>query len=179
MIKHAITFTFTLCLLFAHPAFAYDFGPGTIDIPEGFESLKVKNVGDKGTIHEFVKPHVDNLHATTIKITIYNFGQKLKRVPEGMLLAANENHLLDYLAGMRRNFSKYTFKKMKSITIDNMPAAHVEWSGALIEDKMNGTVYSLIKGSNVIILDARDYEGLPYDNLIAAIQAMGAVKIKH
>ena len=127
MIKYVTTIVFTLCALFAHPAFAYDFGPGSIDIPEGFESLKVKSIRDKGIIHELVKPHADNLHATTIKITVYDFGQKLRRVPQGMLLAASENHLLDYLAGMRRHFSKYTYKKMKSISINNTPAAHVEW----------------------------------------------------
>lgn len=177
MIKFSVTFAFTLIILFSQHAFAYDFGPGTIDIPDGFQALDIKNVRDQGTIHEFAKQHTNSQLNTSIKVTVYDFGQKLKPVPDGMLLAATESHLLNYLAGMRRHYGEYVYKKMKSISIDNTPAAHVEWSGKLSGNKMHGTVYSLIRGSHVVMLDARDYEGMPYDNLIAAIQAMSAVTL--
>jgi len=176
--KHLTQLVFIVTLLFSAGVLAYDFGPGNIDIPAGFAGQDTKKVRDLGIIHKFVKKHPDKDIGTLLQITVYDFGQKLRPVPESMMLAAAEGHLLDFTAGLRRHFDKFDYKQMKSLKIDNTPTAHVEWTGNSNGRPMHGTAYCLIKGSKVIIFHVKDISEAPLDNTIQALTVLSAVKLK-
>lgn len=176
--KYLTQLIFIVTLLFSARAMAYDFGAGTIDLPEGFEQQETRNVRELGMIHEFLRKYPASETGTLLQITVYDFGQKLRPVPESMLLAAAENHLMDYIAGQRRHFDTFDFKQMKSLKLDNTPAAHIEWTGSSNGQQLRGTAYSLMKGSKVITFQVRDTLEAPLDNTIAALKALAGIHLK-
>ena len=168
----------TIILLISTGAMAYDFGAGTIDLPEGFAGPEKKQVRDQGMIHEFSKQHPGTDAATLLQITVYDFGQKLRPVPDSMMLAAAEDHLMDYIAGLRRHFDTFDFKRMPSLKIDGTPTAHIEWTGNSEGRQLHGTAYCLMKNSRVLTFQVRDASEVPLDNTIAALKALAGMKLK-
>lgn len=177
--KYLTQLFFIISLLFSGSLMAYDFGPGSIDLPEGFVKTETKNIRDQGLIHEFVKKHPQRNDGTLLQITVYDFGQKLRPVPDSMILAAAEDHLMDYIAGQRRGFDSFEFNRMPSLKIDNTPTAHIEWTATRGEQALHGTALCLLKSSRVVMFQVKDVSEVPLDNTIEALKALTAIKLKN
>ncbi len=111
-----------------------------IRIPEGFEGPAAGSPGPGAALVAYVKRMPGEERGTLLQITTIDFGPKLENLPKSDLGEAAEFYLGEFLGGIERARTSFKATTPVHLTLGNLPAARVEWTGVANEQSMSGVM---------------------------------------
>ncbi len=157
--------------------YAYDFGDGSIDVPEGFEGPVEKSMGQGATTTAFTYPH-GNGGGALLQITAWDPGQDFPQMSDDQLRAGSKQYLLQLIAGVERKRNEFKQQKVEFIQISGHPAAKVTWSGELQGKDVHGVMYCLIFNSKIYSFHTQDFSSFNERYSALAVNAIEAVELE-
>lgn len=172
----ALAFTAIAVLPNVAAAAEFTLEPLSIQVPEGFEGPISQSQGS-ATLVVFTRPNPDTAAKTLLQISIYDFGEKLRGLPDTARGVASERYLLQFLAGVERRRTDFKRSDPVHITLSGIPAAKVTWSGRADGTQAVGTMYCVIVGTQVVSFHTQDAGTEPTPAMKEAVDAIEAVKV--
>lgn len=115
---------------------------------------------------------------TLLQITIIDFGEKFREIPQDKLSVATEHYLLSFLDGIERRRTEYTQSEPITLILGGFPASRSKWAGALDGRKAHGVMYAVIVGTKLYVLHAQDSADAPPEDIESALQSIESLVFK-
>lgn len=147
---------FLLAWLVALPALAFEFPGGQIQIPDDFDGPISDTIGDDTKVFAFRKRNGEGLPDAQLQITIWAPSRELPAYTETELRSVAGLYLQQFFGGIERTRDNVTKHEPDFIEISGVPTARMTWQGKASDEEIQGTFYSLIHDSRVIILHSQD-----------------------
>ena len=166
-----------LIVLISGAVNAYDFGDGSIDIPEGFEGPITQSMGAGASSTAFTFHH-DSSGGTLLQITTWNPGQTFPSMSIEELRAGSEQYLLQFLGGIERKRENFKQSQVEFIQISGHPVAKVSWSGKAQGEDVHGVMYCLVFNSKIYSFHTQDFSSFGGIHTNSAVEAFESIELK-
>lgn len=153
---------------------AYEFGDGSLEIPEGFEGPVTQNMGQGFSSTVFTYPH-DSDTGTLLQISAWNPGQSFPQMTDQDLKIGTEQYLLQFLSGVQRKRESFKKGEVEFIEVSGHPMAKIQWSGTVQGKEVHGVMYCLVYNSKIYSFHTQDFlsfEGKYTDLAVNAFEKM-------
>jgi len=170
-------FLFFLFVLISSTVKAYDFGDGSINIPDGFEGPITQSVGQGASLIGFTFPH-GSAGGALLQITIWNPGQKFPEMSINELKAGSEKYLLQFLGGIEKKRNNFKQSQVEFVQISGNPAAKVTWTGLVQGEEAHGVMYCLVFNSTIYSFHTQDLSSYGGRYTKLAVNAFESIELK-
>ena len=161
-----------LCMAGTANAIPYDSGIVHMEIPAGFEGPVTQQPTMEATVGAFVKHYPSDTRGTLIEITTYEFGAKLRSMPDSERIPTMDRYLEQFLGGVERKRTAFTSTSPVHVTIGGLSASRATWNGVAQGQNMSGVMYCVIVGGVVVVFHTQDFDDAPPENRAAAIRSI-------
>jgi hypothetical protein len=170
-----------LLALTFQPVFAAPFSSDGIilEIPAGFEGPVTQN-GVGGKVFGFTKQSLAPDIRALLQVTIVDPDNSAipTSLTEEQLSQGAERYALDFVKGIERRRTEFKKGNVVRLVLGGIPAAKVSWRGNSQGIATNGVVYCVIVKGRVVLFHTQDAGVATTSNMLEAIKAIDAVKIK-
>lgn len=168
-----------LCSLLSLPALSapFDNADFSINLPEGFTGPQVKKENN-GYSLVFSKGHGDDTTRTILEIAVATAKDKPATLGEADLQKLANHLLAGRMALVATRRQAFIAAPPATLKLSKLPAARGSWSGKVQNIDATGTLYAVVAGKRVFMLQAQDKKRPKQDDLEQAMQAIEAIQIK-
>lgn len=136
-------------------AHGFNFGDGSIDIPDGFNGPFSQSLGPGVNATAFIFEHTPQA-ATLLQISSWNPGKPMPEMSREQLEALSSKYLLEFLSGIERKREEFKKGVVTFVKVSNHPVAKIEWEGVLNGKSLHGTMYCFILNSKIYSFHTQD-----------------------
>lgn len=156
---------------------AYEFGDGSIKIPEGFEGPVTQSMRQGASVTAYTYPHDSNT-GTLLQITSWNPNQSFPQMTNEELKVGSEKYLLQFLSGIQRKRDSFKKSGVEFIQISGQSVAKIKWSGAIQGKEVHGIMYCLIYNSKIYSFHTQDFSSFKGKYTQLAVGAFESIELK-
>ncbi|HEY9101058.1 hypothetical protein [Chitinimonas sp.] len=171
--------TILLSSLLSLPAMAtpFDNADFTIELPEGFTGPQIKN-DPNGYGLVFSKGHAGDNTRTVLEIAVAALKDKPATLSETDLQKLANHMLAGRMALVATRRQSFIAAPPATLRLSKLPAARGSWSGKVQGVDATGSIYAVVAGKRVFMLQAQDQKRPQQQDLEAAMRAIEAIQIK-
>lgn len=170
-------FFYLLFFLVSVQVQAYDFGDGSIKIPEGFEGPVTQNMGQGASATAYTYPHDSNT-GTLLQITTWDPGQSFPQMTNEELKSGSVQYLLQFLSGVQRKRDSFKKGEVELIEVSGQPVAKIAWSGSIQGKEVHGIMYCLVYNSKIYSFHTQDFSSFKGKYTKLAVTAFESIELK-
>ncbi|GAB3252939.1 hypothetical protein [Chitinimonas naiadis] len=169
-----------LCSLLALPAMSapYENTDISIDLPAGFSGPLVRKQNEQRYTLIFSKSYPDDPTKTVLQVTVTKLDKKPATMGDEDLIKVANRHLAENMADMSRHRDSFMAAPPERLKISGLPAARGTWTGKLQGKEVTGTLYTVLSGQNLFLLQTQDLKRVPAEGLQQAALAIETIRLK-
>jgi len=149
-----------------------------LDVPAGFVGPERMTPDHKTETIAYSRERPAGEFRTLLQITIIDFGEKLREIPQDKRTIATEYYLLSFLEGIERRRSEYTESEPTTVVLGGQPASRAKWNGVIEGRKVHGIMYAVIADTKLYILHTQDSVDAPQSDMESAVRSIESLAFK-